>query len=484
MVNRSLLTDLYELTMAEGYWKLGMAEREAVFHLMYRTNPFGGGFAICAGLESVVKWIEGFKIDQRQADYLRTLRSSSGRPLLSSDFVDYLANVRLTLDLDAIPEGKMVFAREPLVRVRGPLLQAQLLETVLLNLVNFQTLIATKGARVRLAAGPEGKVIEFGARRAQGIDGATLASRAAYLGGVDATSNVQAGLEYEIPVAGTHAHSWVMAFDSEEEAFEEWRRVMPHNSIFLVDTYETSRGVDRAIEVAKRMVASGETPMGIRLDSGDLEALSIESRKRLDEAGLTGMKIVASNELDEKRVAALRACGAPIDIWGVGTRLATGHPDGALNGIYKLSALRGQDGHWRYKVKGSDSPEKATEPGLFQVRRLYSAAGEPLGDVVYDVEKGLPRGWSALRSPDYAERWSGGDVSEDLLVPIFRGGRRVYDPPPLTDRRQMALGELERFPKRVTQLKGADSYFVGVEEGVYHTKREVLEHVESGPHSS
>jgi nicotinate phosphoribosyltransferase len=483
-INRSLLTDLYELTMAEGYWKLGMAEREAVFHLMYRTNPFGGGFAICAGLESLVSWIESFEVSESQANYLRTITAPSGQPLLSSDFIDYLANLRLTVDLDAIPEGKMVFAREPLLRVRGPLLQVQLIETVLLNLVNFQTLIATKGARVRLAAGPDGKVVEFGARRAQGMDGAVLASRAAYVGGADATSNVQAGFEYGVPVAGTHAHSWVMAFDSEQEAFEKWAQVMPHNSLFLVDTYETLQGVDRVIEVAKQMVAVGEVPMGIRLDSGDLCKLSIKSRRKLDEAGLTEMKIVASNELDEERIAALRASGAPIDMWGVGTRLATGHPDGALNGIYKLSALRGADGNWRYKVKGSDSPEKATDPGLFQVRRLFSASGEPLGDVVYDVERGLPKTWTALRSPDETEKWSvEAGAWEDLLVPIFRAGKRVCDLPTLAESRKVALDELKRFPSEVTQLKEPESYLVGIEEGVHQARREVLEHVESRSHS-
>lgn len=484
MVSCPLLTDLYELTMAEGYWRLGMADQEAVFHLLYRTHPFGGGFAICAGLESVVHWWEEFALDRKALDYLRTLRSPFGKQLLSDDFIDYLSSLRLTLDLDAIPEGRMVFAREPLLRVRGPLLQAQILETVLLNLVNFQTLIATKGARVRLAAGPRGSVLEFGARRAQGVDGALSASRAAYIGGADATSNVQAGLEYGIPVAGTHAHSWVMAFDSEEEAFERWREVMPHNATFLVDTYETSRGVERAIQSARHMVEAGEHPMGIRLDSGDLGRLSVESREQLDAAGLAEVKIVASNELDEQRIADLRARGAPIDTWGVGTRLATGHPDGALDGVYKLSALRRRDGSWSYKVKGSDSPAKATEPGLFQVRRFSSDEGVPLGDMVYDIECGIPQGWTALRSPGYEERWSvRGREGEDLLIPIFRGGKRVYELPSIQEIRTQALAELDRFPKGVTQLADPASYFVGVEAGIYERKMEILSDGKASPHS-
>ena len=270
-----LLTDLYQLTMAYGYWKTGRHDQESVFHLFFRKHPFGGGFTVAAGLATVVEYLAGLRFDPEDLAYLASLQGNDEQPLFETAFLDYLAQMRLACDVHGIPEGTVVFPHEPLLRVTGPLLQAQLLETALLYIVNFQTLVATKAARVNLAARGE-PVLEFGLRRAQGIDGALAASRAAYLGGCYATSNVLAGRLFGIPVRGTHAHSWVMCFDDELEAFRAYARVMPNNCVFLVDTYNTLDGVRHAIEVGKEMRQQGREMIGIRLDSGDLAWLSIE----------------------------------------------------------------------------------------------------------------------------------------------------------------------------------------------------------------
>lgn len=408
-MNLTLLTDPYELTMAYGYWKLGMADQEAVFHHFYRTPPFEGEFAIACGLQSLIEAIEDFHYTDSDLAYLATLKDAEGNPLFEESFFDYLSELKITCDVDAIPEGRAVFPQEPLVRVKGPILQAQLLETVLLNLINFQTLIATKASRVRLAAGDD-IVMEFGLRRAHGPNGGLLASRASYIGGCDAVSNVLAGKTYGIPVMGTNAHSWVMAFPSEMEAFEKWAEVMPGNCVLLIDTYNTEQGIENAIEIAKK-----HKVLAVRLDSGDLLSLSKMCREKLDQAGLHDVKIVASNNLDEKAIGELKMGGAPIDIWGIGTRLTTGYPRGALGGVYKLAAVR--DEKWRYVSKTSDEPHKATLPGVLQVKRT------PTGDHIYNAIDGT-------------------DVKgEDLLVPVFRGGTCVYQSPTIQESRAVALKE-------------------------------------------
>ncbi|MCA9445228.1 MAG: nicotinate phosphoribosyltransferase, partial [Candidatus Omnitrophica bacterium] len=297
-----LLTDLYQLTMAYGYWKTGRAEREAVFHLFFRKNPFKGGYTIAAGLQYVADFVEGFRFSADDIQYLSILTGNDEKPLFEPSFLEYLADLDLRLDVDAVPEGTVVFPHEPLVRVKGPILQCQILETPLLNFINFQSLIATKASRIVTATGGE-PVLEFGLRRAQGIDGGLAASRAAYIGGCDATSNVLAGKLFGIPVRGTHAHSWVMSFHNELSAFQEYAEAMPNNCVFLVDTYDTIEGVRNAIEVGKELRESGHEMVGIRLDSGDLAYLSIEARKLLDEAGFPNAAIVASNDLDEGIIA-------------------------------------------------------------------------------------------------------------------------------------------------------------------------------------
>ena len=325
----TLLADLYELSMANAYWKAGVSDREACFHHYFRSNPFGGGYTISCGLESVIDFLEHFRFQADDLAYLADLRGGDGKALFESDFLEHLGAITFSCDVDAIPEGRVMFAPEPLIRVSGPIIQCQLIETALLNLLNFQTLIATKSARVCRATRGD-PVIEFGLRRAQGIDGGISATRAAYVGGCVATSNLLAGKLLDIPVRGTHAHSWVMFFADEAEAFHEYAEASPNNVVLLVDTYNTLNGVRRAVETGKALRERGHDLLGVRLDSGDLAYFSIEARKILDAAGFSDTAIVASNELDEHTIENLKQQGAKINIWGVGTRLVTGHEQPAL----------------------------------------------------------------------------------------------------------------------------------------------------------
>src|SRR4051812_43347309 len=383
----TLLTDLYQLSMAAAAWKSGIEDREAVFHLLFRRAPFGSGFTVAAGLATALEYLREMRFSADDLRYLSGLRADSGEPLFEAGFLDHLRGLTLRLDVDAVPEGTVVFPQEPLLRVSGPIVPCMLLETPLLDLINFQTLIATKAARVCLAAEGE-PVLEFGLRRAQGVDGAISAARAAYLGGCAATSDVLAGKLLGIPVRGTHAHSWVMLFDSEREAFDAYAKAMPHNVVLLVDTYDSLGGVRNAIETGKWLRAQGRELSGIRLDSGDLAWLSIEARKLLDAAGFQKTVIFASNELDEHVIASLKQQGAKIGAWGVGTRLVTGADDAALGGVYKLSAVRRRGGPWEPRIKLSEQSAKISGSGLPQNRR-YLAGDEFAGGPLFDV--GGPR---------------------------------------------------------------------------------------------
>jgi nicotinate phosphoribosyltransferase len=376
--------------------------------------------------------------------------------------------------VDGVPEGTAVFAHEPLLRLRGPILQCQLVETPLLNVMNFSTLIATKAARVCEAAGGE-PVLEFGLRRGQGIDGALSAARAAFIGGCSATSNVLAGKRYGIPVKGTHAHSWVMSFADEREAFAAYAQAMPNNCVFLVDTYDTLEGVRRAIAVGTELRAQGHRMMGIRLDSGDLGALSREARALLDAAGFEDASIVASNDLDEQQIAALRAAGARISVWGVGTRLVTAYDQPALGGVYKLAAVRGSPTEaWNYRIKLSNEPIKVSNPGIQQVRRLIGADGQFVGDVIYEATLGVT---------DTAHRVDGagtfacavpGGSAEDLLVPVLRDGAAVYSPPPLVETQARTRAQLAALPEAVRRLQAPEGYPVGLEEQLHALKSAVM----------
>ncbi len=472
----ALLTDLYELTMAHGYWKAGPADREAVFHLTFRRSPFHGGYTLAAGLATAIDYLENSRFTDADAAYLATLTGNDARPLFEPGFLDFLRRLEPACDIDAVPEGTVVFPQEPLLRVRGPLLQAQLLETALLNIVNFQTLIATKASRLVLAARGE-PVLEFGLRRAQGIDGALSASRAAYISGCGATSNVLAGQLFGIPLAGTHAHSWVMCHDDELTAFREYARVMPNNCVFLVDTYDTLQGVRHAVTVGQELRAHGHEMIGIRLDSGDLASLSIEARRLLDEGGFPKAAIVASNDLDERIVETLKGQDAKINVWGVGTRLVTGCDDPALGGVYKLSAVRSAGEAWEYKVKLSEQTAKVSTPGILQVRRYYSHSdGAPLADAIIDENAMCDGRVTIVDTLDMTRRRTvpDGSASEDLLVPVFRRGRRVYDIPDLESIRRRAAGQLARFPGAIKRFVNPHEYFVGLERGLHERKTRLI----------
>lgn len=457
--HRILLTDLYQLTMAYGYWKHHREEEEAVFHLFFRKNPFGGGFAVAAGLPLVMEYLQDLRFEEEDCRYLARLTGNDGKALFDADFLQYLQDLRFTCEVDAVPEGTLVFPHTPLLRIKGPLLQAQLLETAMLNLLNFSTLIATKAARIKHAAGND-PVLEFGLRRAQGADGGLSASRAAYIGGCDATSNVLAGFAYDIPVKGTHAHSWVMSFPDEATAFTAYAEAMPNNGIFLVDTYDTLAGVQEAIVQARKLREKGHNMVGIRLDSGDLAALSIEARRMLDAAGFPDTKIVASNDLDEYTICYLKQSGAKIDIWGVGTRLVTAFDQPALGGVYKLSALRSPNTDWQYTMKFSNQPIKNSLPGILQTRRFFDDNGSPLVDLIYHEPaaaslttlvplEGVP---FEIPSTQYV----------DLLIPVFRQGKLVYQLPDIHETRARVLDQLQQLSPAYRSLKDPAIYPLGI----------------------
>ena len=438
----ALTTDLYQLTMAQGYWQHGRHLDRASFYMSMRRTPFGGGFAIAAGLEQIVSFLQGLRFEPEDIDYLRGLRGGDGGPLFASAFLDALPSLDLSVSLAAVPEGTAVFAREPLLRVEAPLLVGQLVETPILNIINFQTLVATKAARLCHVAAPGQPVLEFGLRRAQGFDGALSACRAAYVGGCTATSNVQAGQRFGIPVRGTHAHSWVQAFDSEPEAFDAFAETMPNNCVLLVDTYDVDRGIENAIVTARRLRQGGHRLLGIRLDSGDLLQQSRMARRRLNEAGLEDVAIVVSDNLDEKKILELRRAGAAIDTWGVGTSLVTGAGGGALGGVYKLSAIkRNGDVDWRPVFKLGAGVGKASLPGRLQVRRYRSPGGALERDVIYARMGDV--------GPDTASGLPGG---QDLLTPILDRGRLLEPLPALETCREIAAREVAALPVGLLDL--------------------------------
>ncbi|MGH1339043.1 MAG: nicotinate phosphoribosyltransferase [Aureispira sp.] len=463
----SLLTDLYQLTMAYGYWKTGRVEEQAVFHLYYRKNPFGGSFALAAGLEDVVHWLQQLQFDASDISYLASLTDNKGQILFEQDFLDYLGQLRFTGELHAIPEGTIVFANQPLLRITAPLLEAQLIETALLTLVNFPTLIATKAARIVQAAQGDA-VLEFGLRRAQGIDGGLTASRSAYIGGCAATSNLLAGKIYGIPVKGTHSHSWVMSFAEEQQAFEAYAQAMPDNCLFLVDTYATKIGIQAAINIGLQIEAKGHDFLGIRLDSGDLASLSQQARQALDAAGLEKAIIVASDGLDEYKIQALKKAGAPIAVWGVGTNLVTAQEQPSLGGVYKLAAIKAPNTPWQYKMKVSDAANKISTPGILQVRRYFLSDGQPFGDMIWNSDPIAPLG--QLQSFDGRSVVVQGRSYEDLLQPILKQQQLLYPLPSLESIRQRAQEQLALF-----ESVNFKWYPIGLEEHLNQLKLDLLQ---------
>jgi len=470
----SLLTDFYELSMAYGYWKSGRAEMESVFSLYFRNNPFKGGFTIAAGLSNVIDYVKAFRFREDDLQYLAGLKNESGGQMFEDAFLEYLRKMECSCDIEAIPEGTVVFPQEPLVRVKGPIIQAQLFETPFLNLINFQSLIATKAARVCISTKNE-PVLEFGLRRAHGIDGGLAVSRSAYIGGCAATSNVLAGKIYDIPVRGTHAHSWIMSFDSEMEAFETYADALPDNCIFLVDTFDTVEGIKKAIEVGKKLRTRGYEMAGIRLDSGDLAYLSILADKMLKDNGFLNAKIFASNDLDEYIIRSLKDQGAKVNVWGVGTKLVTAYDQPALGGVYKLTAIKNPKGDWEYKLKLSEQAIKISNPGIHNVRRFIHN-GEYVGDAIFDESLGFSSPNSIIDPMDYTrqKKFDPQDDYKDLLQPVFKNGAYVYKEPTIHEVRDHAKRELSAFHSGIKRFVNPHEYPVGLEKQLHNYKTQLV----------
>lgn len=474
--NLTLMTDLYQLTMMQGYYKYNKTNQRVVFDLFYRENPFQAAFAISAGLEQAIEYIRHLSFSREDIEYLRTLN------IFDEDFLEYLETFRFTGDIDAIPEGTVVFPREPLVRVTAPIIEAQLVETTLLNLINHQSLIATKAARVVHAAKGD-PVMEFGLRRAQGPDAGTLGARAAVIGGCIGTSNVLTAKLFDVAPKGTHSHSWVMSFDSELEAFRAYAKLFPDMCILLVDTYDTLRcGVPNAIRVFQEMKDQGipSKMYGIRLDSGDLAYLSIEARKMLDAAGFPDAIISASSDLDEYLIRDLKLQGAQIGLWGVGTKLITAQDNPSFGGVYKMAAEENKEGVMQPKIKLSNNPAKITNPGVKKVLRIYDKATGflkadliTLEDEVYDESKDL----TIFHPVDTWKRmtFKGGSYTlRSILVPIFRNGKCVYDSPSVAEIRDYCLKEQESLYRESRRLINAQTIPVDLSQKLWDMKQNMM----------
>lgn len=464
-----LFTDFYELTMAQGYWKSGLRS-EAVFDYFFRRNPFGGGFSIFAGLEPLLRNLEEFRFDAEDLAWLESLK------MFDRGFLDYLGGLRFEGDIMAVAEGSVVFPQEPLVRVRADLIQAQLIEGLLLNTLNFQSLIATKAARVWRASN-YGSVMEFGLRRAQGRDGAVSATRAAYLGGASSTSNSLAGRVLGIPVSGTMAHSWVMSFPREGEAFERYAELYPDRSTFLIDTYDTlGSGLSNAIAAGSKLAAKGLN-FGVRLDSGDIDYLSREVRSALDAAGHRRAFIVVSNELDEDIIEHLVAAKAPVDHWGVGTHLVTGGNESSFAGVYKLAAIA-RDGRLEPTMKVSNTPEKSTTPGVKGLWRLYGESGRAEADLL-TLEGERPAAGEPARLHHHSGDWRHADIVpsrvEPLLREVMQKGRIVEELPELSGIRSGLRGRLAEFDSTYLRFLNPHVYKISLSPALRDLKLALIE---------
>ena len=462
-----MLCDFYELTMANGYFTCGKKDEIAYFDLFYRRNPDKGGFAIAAGLEQVINYVKNLHFSPENIDFLRK------KGQFSEDFLQYLADFRFTGDIWAVPEGTPVFPNEPLLTVRAPAIEAQFIETYLLLAVNHQTLIATKANRIARAARGR-SVMEFGTRRAQGASAAVLGARAAYIGGVRKTACTLAEEKFGIPAVGTMAHSWIQMFESEYEAFKTYCEIYPNNATLLVDTYNTlESGIPNAIRAFKE---TGLTDCAIRIDSGDLAYLSRKARKMLDEAGLSGCRIVVSNSLDEFLIGKLIEQGACIDAFGVGERLITAKSDPVFGGVYKLVAVEEADGAIIPKIKISDNPEKVTNPHFKKVWRLYEE-GKAVADLltlydeVIDTDRPLE-----IFDPEYT--WKRKTLTEfeakELLVPIFRGGELVYQSPALPEIAAYCDEQVARQWDEVKRFDNPHNYYVDLSQNLWDLKHDLL----------
>lgn len=473
----ALLTDFYELTMMAGQWREGRMDRRVSFDYFFRALPPHTGFAVSAGLGLFLDYLENLRFDDSDLDYLRSLG------VFDDDFLAYLRDFTPQCTVRAVPEGSLVFPFEPAVQVEASILEAQLLETALLNFMNYSTLIATKAARVCLAAEGE-PVMEFGLRRAHGPDGGVTGSRAAHIGGCTSTSNVLAGKAYGVPVSGTHAHSWVMSFPTELEAFRAFARQYPERCVLLVDTYDTIKsGVPNAIRVFQEMRERGmNVRPAIRLDSGDLAKLSKLAHKMMAGAGFDDPLIIASNDLDEDLIADLKRQGAKINGWGVGTHLITAFDCPALGGVYKLTAIQSGN-EWQARMKLSSNAEKATDPGRKQMLRCFDAEDRPLGDII-SLEEHPPhrtRGTLAGRlqkNPHLPAHIEGVARVGTMLRPVFADGRRTAAPEPVDRLRARAQAELAALPEEYKRLRNPEIYRVLLSEELGRMKDRMMTHPE------
>lgn len=478
--NLTLLTDLYELTMMQAYFKNKNKNEIVVFDAFYRNNPFGSGYAICCGIEQVVDYIKNLRFNNDDLEYLRSLN------IFDEDFIEYLAKFKFSGDIYAIPEGSVIFPKEPIVKIIAPIIEAQLIETALLNIINHQSLIATKASRVCYAAQGDG-VMEFGLRRAQGPDAGTYGARAAVIGGCVATSNVLAGKLFNIPVKGTHAHSWIMSFEDEYTAFKEYAKLYPNGCILLVDTYDTLKsGVPNAIKVFNEMRNSGIElkNYGIRLDSGDLAYLSKKARKMLNDAGFKTAVISASNDLDENLIESLKLQqGAEITSWGVGTHLITAKDCPSLGGVYKLAAIM-QNGKFIPKIKLSENTEKVTNPGNKKIIRVYEKQHNKikadiicLADEIFDENENL-----TIFDPK--EPWkktvmeAGTYTLRELMIPLFKNGQCVYKSKSVMEIRDYCASELGTLWNEVRRLVNPHNVYVDLSKKLYDTKLNILKEME------
>lgn len=477
----TLLTDLYELTMMQGYHETGLTHKTVVFDLFYRSNPSGNGFAICAGLEQAIEYIKNLSFSSEDISYLKNLN------IFTESFIGYLEKFSFTGDIHAIPEGTVVFPHEPLMRVTAPIIEAQLVETALLNIINHQSLIATKAARVVWAANGD-PVMEFGLRRAQGPDAGTLGARAAVIGGCVGTSNVLTGKLFGVPVKGTHAHSWVMSFPDEITAFREYARLFPNACTLLVDTYDTLKsGVPNAIKVFNELKASGAElkNYGIRLDSGDLSYLSKKARAMLDDAGFRDAVISASSDLDENLIASLKLQGAEIHLWGVGTKLITSDDCPAFGGVYKLAAESDDNGSFIPKIKLSNNPQKVTNPGIKKLFRFYdNATGKIKADLIA-LDDEVINTAEDITLFDSAASWKhmtlkAGEYSvRELLIPVFKNGKCVYTSPKTMDIRQYCQQELSTLWDEHRRINNPHIVPVDLSQKLYDLKRSMIEEISS-----
>jgi len=475
--NLTLLTDLYELTMMQGYFRNQNRNRMVIFDMFYRTNPLENGYAIMAGLDQVIEYVKNLHFDEKDVEYLRSLK------IFDDDFLEYLANFKFSGSIYSIPEGTVIFPREPLVKVVAPIMEAQLVETAILNIVNHQSLIATKTARVCYAAQGDG-IMEFGLRRAQGPDAGIYGARAAMIGGCIGTSNVLCGQMFDVPVKGTHAHSWIMSFPDEYTAFKAYADIYPSACILLVDTYDTLKsGVPNAIKVFKEMKEAGIplTFYGIRLDSGDLAYLSKKARKMLDDAGFPDAIISASNDLDEFLIMSLKSQGCKVTSWGVGTNLITSKDWPAFGGVYKLAAVQGDDGKFIPKIKLSENSVKITNPGNKKIYRVYEKeTGKIKADLICLVEEEYSEDESLLLF-DPAEPWKktmlkpGEFTLREIMIPVFVDGECVYESPSVMEMQQVCKRELDTLWEETKRFYNPHKVYVDLSPKLYDIKISLLD---------